>query len=58
MVMETFNYTKINVIEESKQRRWVDACIVATGMEAHSSIFTEVYAKVRQVTCCTHQLKL
>ena len=58
MVVETFNYMKINVIEESKQRRWVDARIVATGIEAHRSIFIEVYDKVRQVTCCTHQLKL
>jgi hypothetical protein len=58
MVTETFNYTKINVIEESKQRRWVDVCIVATGMEAHRSIFMEVYDKVRQVTCCTHHVKL
>ena len=58
MVVETFNYTKINVIEESKQRRWEDACIVATNMEAHSSIFMEVYDKVRQIICFTHHLEL
>ena len=42
MVMETFNYTKINVIEESKQRRWVDACIVATVWKL-TALFSRKY---------------